>query len=558
MANDIRTRPPHKDKKILDRTEAAISHIKDVAVKTKDIANEAKLQNDGTAQEYASDKMAHSTETIASGTVYQAGKTVKRTVKSIKKRREKTMEEPEIVQKSAGKTSNDRIRSLENNRDIIRTADDKEHLKIKTKKHHEIKGGNETIKTIESSKHAVVKTSGAVTKQVENAKKLSAIASERARQAARYTAKTIKMITKKAVIIITSCIKAMSATLSSLIAALGAGGSIAAFILVLVVLFGGVLCFVGGGNANAALPVSAEVEAYEPLIRQYATQYGISEYVELIKAVMMQESGGRGLDPMQSSEGSFNTRYPRKLNSITDPEYSISCGVQELQACLQATGVESPVDMENIKLCLQGYDFGNGYISWAKRNYGEYTVMNAAEFSDMMAQRLGWESYGDKQYVSHVLRYYPFGRILTGIGNQAIVQVALSQEGNVGGQPYWSWYGFNSRVEWCACFVSWCAEQCGYIDAGIIPKFSLCSDGVNWFASRGQFQGGSYVPVSGDIIFFDWQGNGDVDHVGIVESVVNGRVNTIEGNSGDMCRRRSYSIGYNGIYGYGLVFTNKN
>ena len=380
---------------------------------------------------------------------------------------------------------------------------------------------------------------------------MAAIATERARQAVRFSAKTIEILAKKAVIVLTSCLKAISAALSNLVAALGAGGGIAALILIIVVLFGGVLCMVGGGNANAALPVSAEVEAYEPLIRQYAAEHGISEYVELIKAVMMQESGGRGLDPMQSSEGSFNTRYPREPNGITDPEYSISCGVQELKSCLRAADVESPVDVENIKLCLQGYNYGNGYISWAKRNYGGYTAMNAAEFSDMMAERLGWESYGDKQYVAHVLRYYPFCRIPTGIGNQAIVQVALSQEGNVGGQPYWSWYGFDSRVEWCACFVSWCAEQCGYIDAGIIPKFALCSDGAAWFARRGQFQDGSYVPAAGDIIFFDWGGNGDVDHVGIVESVVDGRVHTIEGNSGDRCRRRNYSIGYYEIYGYG-------
>lgn len=119
--------------------------------------------------------------------------------------------------------------------------------------------------------------------------------------------------------------------------------------------------------------------------------------------------------------------------------------------------------------------------------------------------------------------------------------MALSQEGNVGGQPYWNWYGFNSRVEWCACFVSWCADQCGYIDAGIIQKFSLCSSGASWFARDGQFQDGSYVPAAGDIIFFDWGGNGDVDHVGIV---VNGRVYTIEGNSRDKCRRKNYSIGY--------------
>jgi hypothetical protein len=101
----------------------------------------------------------------------------------------------------------------------------------------------------------------------------------------------------------------------------------------------------------------------------------------------------------------------------------------------------------------------------------------------MMAQRMGWSSYGDKQYVPHVLRYYAFGRIPAGTGNGAIVAVALTQEGN-SGDTYWSWYGFAGRVEWCACFVSWCADQCGYIDSGAIPRCSLCSDGVRWFEQR--------------------------------------------------------------------------
>lgn len=307
----------------------------------------------------------------------------------------------------------------------------------------------------------------------------------------------------------------------------------------------------GGDNSGTVSPVSAEVEAYEPLIRQYANQYGIGEYVELIKAVMMQESGGRGLDPMQSSEGGFNTRYPREPNGITDPEYSIQCGVQELKSCLVSAEVENPIDMQNIKLALQGYNFGNGYISWARSNYGGYTAANAAEFSDMMAQRMGWSGYGDKQYVPHVLRYYAFGRIPMGTGSQTIVAVALTQEGN-GGDTYWSWYGFSSREEWCACFVSWCAEQCGYIESGVIPKFSLCSDGAAWFDARGQLQDGSYVPAPGDIIFFDWGTNGSIDHVGIVESVSGGVVNTVEGNSGDIVARRSYSIGDGRIYGYGV------
>lgn len=95
---------------------------------------------------------------------------------------------------------------------------------------------------------------------------------------------------------------------------------------------------------------------------------------------------------------------------------------------------KNPLDMENIKLALQSYNYGNGYLEWAKAR-GGYTLANAAEFSDMMAQRMGWSSYGDKQYVPHVLQYYAFGRIPTGIGNQAIVQVAASQEGK-GGTTY--------------------------------------------------------------------------------------------------------------------------
>ena len=150
-----------------------------------------------------------------------------------------------------------------------------------------------------------------------------------------------------------------------------------------------------------------------------------------------------------------------------------------------------------------------------------------------------------------MLRYYVFGRIPTGTGSQAIVQVALTQEGN-GGDTYWSWYGFSSREEWCACFVSWCADQCGYIEAGVIPKFSLCSAGMEWFESQGQFMDRSYVPATGDLVFFDWGNDGSIDHVGIVEGVVDGTVYTVEGNSGDKVARRSYPVGYGQIVGYGV------
>ena len=148
-----------------------------------------------------------------------------------------------------------------------------------------------------------------------------------------------------------------------------------------------------------------------------------------------------------------------------------------------------------------------------------------------------------------------------GVGDGEIVVVALSQLGNVGGQPYWSWYGFNSRVEWCACFVSWCANECGYLDTGVIPKFAGCVTGSRWFKDRGLWQDRNYEPRPGDLIFFDWDDPGGFsgpqdglcDHVGIVEKVENGIVYTIEGNSGDRCREAHYPVGYYEIYGYGIL-----
>ena len=142
-----------------------------------------------------------------------------------------------------------------------------------------------------------------------------------------------------------------------------------------------------------------------------------------------------------------------------------------------------------------------------------------------------------------------------GGGSDDIVAVALSQVGNVGGQPYWSWYGFSSRVEWCACFVSWCSEQCGYIESGIMPKFSYCPTGVEWFRSRGQWLDRNSIPPAGSIIFFDWGGDGVADHVGIVESCDGSTVYTIEGNANNACKQLSYAVGDRRILGYGTIHT---
>jgi hypothetical protein len=211
-------------------------------------------------------------------------------------------------------------------------------------------------------------------------------------------------------------------------------------------------------------------------------------------------------------------------------------------------------------------DDGNGNIvaTTTKRTVTTLYITVTHKTADEMASEYGFSA--DQLAQLHELladeNNSLWNDVLYGIttGDGDIVAVALSQIGNIGGEPYWSWYGFNSRVEWCACFVSWCANECGYIDSGVIPKFASCASGVAWFQSRGQWADNTVEPVPGMIIFFDWDDpdgssgpqDGAPDHVGIVEKVENGRVYTVEGNSNDSCQERSYAVGNYQIFGYGV------
>lgn len=174
---------------------------------------------------------------------------------------------------------------------------------------------------------------------------------------------------------------------------------------------------------------------------------------------------------------------------------------------------------------------------------------------------VGMNAVFGARYVNNLLK--AGGTVLD--GDVPIVTTARSQLGNYGGDKFWKWYGFDSHVDWCACFVSWCADQNGLIDKGKVPMSCYVPQQVNWFDDRGMYheQGDGYKPKAGDIIFFDWEHDGSVDHVGIVASVFRGKVYTIEGNSGftgkdekkwkGICQRNGYDINSKDIYGYGLI-----
>ncbi len=559
--------------KVLDRSAITGQRMKDAYVRAREKAEHSTCSSESSSEESASDQVQNGSAAIAQETVCQMdilGRQLLRSRKQtdspapidtpqphqtpdganlapltdIPKKEPHHIRERKILTTPAGpiqksgspgfnpvSTVGKGEKSVKTARNAIKTAD---------------QAGMASVKTVDAAFRAGQKAaveSARIARQSGKAAKKAALT---VRKTAEYSARAAKAIAEA------------TAKLISLFAA--GGGTVLVLIIVLMVMcFAGIL-FARDDNDSEILPVSEEVQAYGPVIQKYAREHGIPDYVLLIQAVMMQESRGQGSDPMQCSECGFNTLYPHVPGGITDPEYSINVGIQNLADCLQLAECESPLDIASVKLAIQGYNYGQGYITWAKSKYGEYSKSNAIEFSVKTAERYGWGSYGDIDYVTHVLRYYPLGQIFYDPDTTPLlVGVAASQIGHVGGEPYWRWYGYTERVEWCACFVSWCANQCGYIDAGIIPKFSSCEWGVSWFKEHGQWVDRSITPTPGMLIFFDWvdeesgSQDGRADHVGIVAKVESGRVYTIEGNSGDSCREQSYPLENQWILGYGML-----
>ena len=601
---EIKTRDAVKGTiKAIDKSAVAAQSMKDTLVKAKEKAEHSTRAKESSPEEYAADRITGSADTAVYGGVQLAKKAARKgkaaisEVKSNLEERKaaqpreqaqaaakKTMEttreaahsgslpieepyelpsgpsppEPHTALMFQPEPSGTRIKTREHSPASIRTRErEKKSIKLSPYSAKDASvspdGGARSIKTIEHRSQTAITVSSQNAQMTRSAAKTPAQTAQKTVQASQKAARETIQATKRAAETAAKAARAAIAETKAMISALTAGGGIAVFVILVVVLLGVAVALFGRRSSTSSYtPVSAEVEAYTQIITIYAQQHGIPEYVELIKAVMMQESGGQGGDPMQCSESGYNTRYPHYPNAITDPEYSIDVGVQTLADVLRMAGAESPIDLDRASLALQGYNYGPGYISWALANYGGYSEMNAIEFSNIMAAQYGWSGYGDKAYVSHVLRYYPLGRIFFGEGNQAIVEVAQSQIGNEGGLIYCEWYGYPYRVAWCAIFVSWCADQCGFLDTGVLPRMEGVRPYVDWFRERGQWQDRSYEPMAGDIIFLDWESDGLADHVGIVERVEGGVIYTVEGNADDRCIENHYYLGSAPVYGFGL------
>ena len=430
----------------------------------------------------------------------------------------------------------------------------KEAVKAATKS--TVKTAEKGIKTAQTTSKAAIKTTEQTAKATKAAAKTSVKTAQKAAQAAKATAKATAHAIKAAVKATIAAIKAIIAGTKALIAAIMAGGWIAVAVILIICLIGLLVGSVFGiffsgedsGNGMTMQTVVREINA------DYDSR--LDEIINGTSHDVLEMSGSRAVWKevlaVYSVKTTTDPDNPQEVATMDDNKKQLLKDIfWEMNEISSRT--ESKTETQ-----ITESDDGHGNIveteTTVTQTYLYITVSHKT--AEEMADRYGFNEE-QRQQLSELLAEENnslWSAVLYGItiGDGEIVTVALSQVGNAGGEPYWSWYGFDGRVEWCACFVSWCADQCGYIDSGVIPKFAGCVNGSQWFKDRGQWQEVGFTPEAGQIIFFDWEGDGETDHVGIVERCENGIVYTVEGNSGDACRQRSYPVGSRSIYGYGI------
>lgn len=423
-----------------------------------------------------------------------------------------------------------------------------------------VKNVQRTIKTNRQTAKWTVTTTGRTSRATIKTAEHTAKAAQKTAQAARVTAKTAITAAKASAKAVSTSVKAIVASIKALVTAIAAGGWIAILAVVIICLIGLIAgscfgIFFSGEDSGTGQTMPAVVreinQDYEAKLEEIKTA-NAHDTLEMsgsravwsdVLAIYAVKTTTDPDNPQEVATMDDNKKALLKeifwaMNEVSS-RTATSTATQTVETDDGAGNIiEEEVEVTTTTL----------HITVVHKTADEmadvynFTADQRAQLAELLAEenRGMWSS------------------VLYGIdvGDGEIVVVALSQIGNVGGELYWSWYGFTSRVDWCACFVSWCANECGYLESGAIPRFASCSIGIQWFQSRGLWQDKDYEPRPGDIIFFDWDNEDDgqdgvADHVGIVEKVENGVVYTVEGNSGNSCQERQYAIRHYEIYGYG-------
>ena len=548
--------------KTIDRAAVVSERIKSAAVRTKDTADTAEKNAapaETSPQEYGAQQIKDTVRRCVAGTEVQLQKRGRRGFSDAKRNAGKARDN---IQKCK-----DAFKGTQPKKATQQAVQKAGKGTLKTAQSAgkgTVKVAQKGVKTAQQTGRAAVKTAQTTAKTAKVTAKASAKAAQKTVQAAKAAAKATVQAVKVAAKATVAAVKAIIAGTKALIAAIAAGGWVAVVVIL-------VLCVIGliAGSCFGIF-FSGEDSGTGQTMRQ-AVQEINADYQSQIDTTRanltydkLEMSGSRAVWPevlaVYAVKTSSDPDEPQEVATVDDSKKAILKDI-----FWQMNELSSRTESKTEEVIAETDD-GHGNIvetaTTVTRTYLYITVSHKT--AEEMADRFNFTD-NQRQQLSELLAEENrrlWSAVLYGIysGDDAIVTVALSQVGNAGGQLYWSWYGFDSRVEWCACFVSWCADQCGYIDSGVIPKFAGCVNGVQWFKDRGQWQDGSFEPSPGQIIFFDWDNkgssgpqDGQSDHVGIVEKCENGIVYTVEGNAGDSCRQNQYPVGQYEILGYGVL-----
>lgn len=571
---DIKTRDAVKGTvKVIDKSAVAAERMKDAYVCTKDKAEHSVFAAESSPEEYAADRTLTGTETAvheATNGLDKVGrKGVKATKENISKAKDYFQRRRTDLPKKQAQDAMRRVRhSADATQKTIKTVDRSGKTIKQTAKSTgkaAVKITQKTIKTAEQTARTTIKTTQAAAKTAQKTAQATAKAAKTAAQTARAATKATAAGIKAAVKATTAAVKAIIGGTKALIAAIAAGGWVAVVIILVICVIGLIIgscfgIFFSGEDSGTGQTMR---QAVQEINADYQSQIDTARANLTYDKLEM--SGSRAVWPEVLAVYAVKTTTdpddPQEVATVDDTKKTVLKDI-----FWRMNELSSRTESKTEKVITETDD-GHGNIvettTTVTRTYLYITVSHKT--AEEMAEHFNF-TVDQRQQLSELLdeeNRRLWSAVLYGIysGDDAIVKVALSQVGNVGGQPYWSWYGFESRVEWCACFVSWCFNECGYLDTGTAPKFAGCVGGVEWFRSRGQWADNSVNPSPGMIVFFDWNDpngasgpqDGEADHVGIVEKCENGIVYTIEGNSGDACRQNQYPVGYYEILGYGIL-----
>ena len=589
MGKGIKTRVAEKGIKAIDKAAVASERMKEAYIRTRDKADHSLYAAESSPGEYASDRLSSGVDSVTHEAIHQFDKQGRKGIKTTKEniskvkeniqKRKAAAEQPkkQAEKQAARKTRqaadkiSEPVKTLRQERGAVKTLDrGKKSIKTvdrgrKTIKQASatakgtVKTASKSIKTAEKTAKASIKTTQQAAKAAQRTAQATARAARAAAHAARAAARAAVAAAKVAAKATIAAVKAIIAATKALIAAIAAGGWIAVLVIVIICLIGLLIgscfgIFFSGEDSGSGYTMQNVVQEINDDYQQQidTTKANLSHDV-------LEMSGSRAVWPevlaVYAVKTTTDPDNPQEVATIDDSKKAILTDIfWEMNQISSRTETRT-------ETVITETDDGNGNIveteSTVTQTYLYITVSHKT--AEEMAAQYGFDEEQKEQLAELLAEENRslWSAVLYGIYTEdgAIVSVALSQVGNVGGEPYWSWYGFDSRVEWCACFVSWCANECGYIDTGVIPKYAGCVNGVQWFKDRGQWLDNSAEPAPGMIIFFDWDDengqDGLSDHTGIVEKVENGRVYTIEGNSGDSVRQNSYPVGHYEVLGYG-------